>query len=270
MATLRSRIIEPGNRGTKIQVHDGGHGAPLVFLHGAGGLLPGDNAFLDQLAQHFHVYVPMLPGYDDSQGEEQLHDMLDVTLHTFDVLDALDLRQPLLVGHSMGGMIAAEMAALCPHEIERLVLVSAAGLWLPDHEIPDVFAMIPFDIPRVLFHDADLGAKLLTAGTDFNDMTALGDFMVQNARRLGMAGKLLFPIPDRGLKKRLYRIRAKTLLLWGESDALIPLAYADAFRTHVPHARLHVIPQAGHMLMYEQPAAFADAITRFAGEKYEK
>ncbi|HUI28480.1 MAG TPA: alpha/beta fold hydrolase [Candidatus Kryptonia bacterium] len=263
MSSLQSRVLDLG-RGVKVQVHEGGHGAPLVFLHGAGGLLPGDNAFLDQLAQHFRVYVPMLPGYDQSEGEDALRDMLDVTLHTFDVLDALKLRRPLLVGHSLGGMIAAEMAAVSPYEVERLVLAAPAGLWLDDHEIPDLFATLPFDIPRMLFHDADLGVQLLTAGADFNDLTVLGEFMVQNARRLGLAGKLLFPIPERGLERRLYRVRAKTLLLWGESDTLISPAYADAFRRLVPHAQLHTIAEAGHMLMYERPQAFADAIRTFA------
>jgi pimeloyl-ACP methyl ester carboxylesterase len=261
---MQSRVIETARRGVKVQVHDGGRGEPLVFLHGAGGLLPDDNAFLDELMRHFHVFVPMLPGYDESEGEEVLRDMLDVTLHTFDVLEALALRRPLLVGHSLGGMIAAEMAALCPYEVERLVLAAPAGLWLPEHEIPDLFATIPFDLPRVLFHDADLGARLLTAGTDFSDMQALGQFMVQNARRLGMAGKLLFPIPDRGLKRRLYRVRARTLLLWGQSDALIHPAYAEEFRRLLPQARLKTIAEAGHMLMYEQPVAFAQAITDFA------
>jgi pimeloyl-ACP methyl ester carboxylesterase len=260
---LQSRTIETAGGRTKIQVHEGGKGEPLVFLHGAGGLLA-DNRFLDGLAEHFHFYAPMLPGYDQSEGEDHLRDMLDVTLHTFDVIEALGLRRPLLVGHSLGGMIAAEMAAICPNEVPRLVLASPAGLWLDEHPIPDVFAMVPFDLPRVLFHDETLGVKLLTAGTDFSDMKALGDFMVQNARRLGMAGKLLFPIPDRGLKRRLHRVRAKTLLLWGESDALIPPVYAEAFLERLPEARVESIRAAGHMLMYDRPAEFVEAIRRFA------
>ncbi len=262
---MQSRVIKPAGGRTSIQVHEGGRGEPLVFLHGAGGVLPNDTTFLDGLMEHFRVYVPMLPGYDQSEGDEALRDMLDVTLHTFDVIDALGLRRPLLVGHSLGGMIAAEMAAVCPHEVERLVLVSPAGLWLPDHEIPDLFAMMPFDIPRLLFHDADLGVRLLTAGANFDDLTALGEFMVQNARRLGMAGKLLFPIPDRGLHRRLYRVKAKTLLVWGASDALISPVYADEFRRLIPQAQLHTIAEAGHMVMYEKPAAFVDAIKKFAG-----
>lgn len=263
MSALQSRILNLG-RGVKIQVHEGGQGAPLVFLHGAGGLLPSGNAFLDGLVEHFKVYVPMLPGYDESEGEDALRDMLDFTLHAFDVLDALKLRRPLLVGHSLGGMIAAEMAAVSPHEVEQLVLAAPAGLWLADHEIPDLFATMPFDLPRMLFHDAEVGTKLLTAGADFSDLNALGAFLVENARRLGLAGKVLFPIPERGLQRRLYRVRAKTLLLWGESDALIPPVYADEFRRLIPHAHLHTIAAAGHMLMYEQPHAFVDAIRKFA------
>lgn len=263
---LRSRILEPAGGRTKVEVHEGGRGEPLVFLHGTGGLLAGDRTFLDGLMEHFQVFVPMLPGYDASEGAEALRDMPDVTLHTFDVLDALGLRRPLLVGHSLGGMIAAEMAAVCPYEVERLVLAAPAGLWLEEHEIPDIFAAVPFDLPRLLFHDVEVGARLLTAGADFSNMEALAAFLVENARRLGMAGKLLFPVPDRGLRRRLHRVRARTLLLWGESDALIHPAYADAFRRHLPRAELRTIPRAGHMLMYEQPAAFVEAIRRFAAE----
>src|SRR6058998_3631518 len=92
-------------RGAKVRVLEAGRGAPLVFLHGAGGLLA-ENAFLDQLGERYHVYAPELPGYGDSSGEDLLEDMLDFALHGWDVITALGVRRPHLVGHSMGGMIA--------------------------------------------------------------------------------------------------------------------------------------------------------------------
>ena len=114
---MESRKIETRGGRTKVRVYEGGSGETLVFLHGATGLIQ-DDPFLARLAERYHVVAPLLPGYEDSEGEESIHDMLAITLHSFDVLDALEIRNPILVGHSMGGMIAAEMAALCPHEIE--------------------------------------------------------------------------------------------------------------------------------------------------------
>ena len=101
---MKSRTIET-KKGARCRVLEGGSGMPLVFFHGAGGLLA-DNPFLDQLAARYRVFAPELPGYGESTGEELLEDMLDFTLHGWDVVDALGLTRPHLVGHSMVGMIA--------------------------------------------------------------------------------------------------------------------------------------------------------------------
>jgi pimeloyl-ACP methyl ester carboxylesterase len=282
---MESRIVETAGGRTKIRVYEGGDGPPLCFLPGAGGLFPND-AFLAALATRFRVAVPILPGYEDSEGADELRGMLDVTLWTFDALDAIGLRKPILVGHSMGGMIAAEMAAVCPNEVEKLVLIAPAGLWLDAHPIPDLFAALPFELPQLLFHDVALGVKLLTGGLPLDEMKAavqqggsfqlgvllsrfedtgfLQRFLIDNARRLGMAGKLLFPIPERGLSERLYRVRARTALVWGESDRLIAPAYADAWQRLLPQARLVRIAEAGHMVPYEKTDAVIDTIAALA------
>ena len=130
---------------------------------------------LDSLAtQGYHVHAPEWPGYGEESGEELLEDMLDFTLHGWDVVDALKLTErPLIVGHSMGGMIAAEMACLAPQRVERLVLIASAGLWLDEHPIPDLFAMLPFELAQVLFYDPKMGEALLTGGVDFTNLAAL-------------------------------------------------------------------------------------------------
>ena len=130
----------------------GGSGTPLVFLHGAGGALA-DDPFLNRLAEKYRVYAPLLPGYGDSEECPELRDMLDFTLHSWDVVEALGLKDPILVGHSMGGMIAAEMAVVAPHDVTRLALICPAGLWLDAYPIPDIFATLPFEMPAILFHD---------------------------------------------------------------------------------------------------------------------
>src|ERR1700722_139266 len=209
-----------------VRYFEGGNGTPLIFLHGAGGVTLAD-PFLARLATKYRVYAPLLPGYGDSQECNEIRDMLDFTLHSWDVVDALGLKDPILVGHSMGGIIAAEMAAVAPHDVTRLGLIASAGLWLDNHPIPDVFSTMPYEYPKMPFHNVEQGAALLTSGVALDDPEWLKGFLVTNARQLGMAGRILFPIPERGLAGRLYRIKAKTLLIWGDSDRLVVPAYAQ-------------------------------------------
>ena len=265
-SVLRWGRVQTG-RGTDCRVLAGGpeDGPPIVVVHGAAGLLD-DTRFLDALAASGHrVVAPELPGYGDSTGEEQLEDMLDFTLHTWDVVDALGIARPTLVGHSMGGMIAAEMAAVIPDRPAAVVLAAPLGLWDDEHPIPDVFSLLPFQIAKVLFRDAEAGAALLTGGVDFEDMAALTDFFIGNARRLGTAGKILFPIPNRRLSKRLYRLRAPTLLLWGTDDQYVEPVYARAWQQHVPAAKLVMLDGAGHMSIHERPEEAAGEVAAFVG-----
>lgn len=248
---MKLRVIK--TRHTDTHVLEGGSGPDLMFLHGAGGT-SAEDPFLNALAEKYHVYAPLLPGYGASDECSEIRDMLDVTLHTYDVLEALGLKKPILAGHSMGGMIAAEMAAIAPNEVEKLCLICPAGLWLDDHPIPDIFAMLPYELPAVLFHDVAAGTKLMTAGLDFSNLEFLKSFLVQNSRQLGMAGKILFPIPDRGLCDRLYRIKARTLLIWGDSDRLIVPRYAQEFKRLIAKCELISIPEAGHLVPLEKTA----------------
>jgi pimeloyl-ACP methyl ester carboxylesterase len=260
---MKSRFLKLKPSGMRIKVLEAGKGKDLLFLHGAGGHMVND-PLLAALANKYHVVAPLLPGYGESRGEDELRDMLDVTLHSLDVLQALDLKKPIVVGHSMGGMIAAEMAAIAHTEIARLCLLAPAGLWLEEHPVADIFTKLPYELPALLFHDAEVGAKLLTAGGgDIGDPEFLKQFLVMRARQLGMAGKILFPIPDRGLGARLYRITAKTLIVWGKEDVLIPPIYGEAFRKAIPRAKLVKVAGAGHAVGQEKPAAVLKAIRGF-------
>jgi len=243
-------------RAAEVNVLSGGTGPDLLFLHNAGGVTA-ENPFLLALAKKYRVFAPQLPGYGDSGDSDNIRDMLDVTLHSFDVLEALGLEKPLL-----GGMIAAEMAALRPREVEKLCLIASAGLWLDAYPVPDIFTLLPREFPAYMFHDAEAGAKIMATGGNMNDPAFLIPFLVTNARQLGMAGKFLFPIPDRGLKERIHRIRARTILVWGDSDRIFPAPYAQAFKSLVPGAELVSIPDAGHQVVLEQTNAVMAAIGR--------
>ena len=260
---MKTRTVETC-KGIRSEVREAGEGTPLVYLHGPVGLLR-QEPLLDRLAARYHVYAPVWPGYGEEPTEDLIEDMLDFALHGWDVVDAFGLERPHLAGHSMGGMIAAEMAALSPRSLDTLVLIDAAGLWLDEHPIPDIFATVAFRLPELLFADPRRGEAILTGGVDFSDQDALRDFMVSNARRLGTAGKILFPIPNRRLAKRLYRLTAPTLVVWGRADRLMPPVYADRWLELVPHATRALIDDAGHMAPYEQPEAVAAAIVPFLG-----
>ena len=253
-------------RGTHVRVLEAGppEAPPVVFLHGLAGLLD-DSSFLDRLAERYHVFAPELPGFGESRGEELLEDMLDFTLHGWDVVQSLDLGggRPTLVGHSMGGMIAAEMACLAPSGINGLVLVDPFGLWLDESPIPDVFALLPYEFGEYLFHDPQRAATLLAGATDVADADSLRQFFIDNARRLGTAGKMLFPIPNRRLSKRLYRLSADTLVVWAEHDRLIPPVYASRWQAMLPRSQAVRVEDAGHMVPYEQPGPLAEAVLAF-------
>jgi pimeloyl-ACP methyl ester carboxylesterase len=257
--TLELKTV--ATRHVPVRYFEGGQGTPLVFLHGAGGV-QADDPFLALLSRKYHVYAPLMPGYGDSEECAEIRDMLDFTLHYWDTVEALGLRNPILAGHSMGGMIASEMAAVAPNDVSRLALISPGGLWLEEHPVPDLFSTLPFELPKLLFHDVEAGTALMTAGRDVADPAFLQSYLIANARQLGMAGRLLFPIPERGLVSRLYRIKATTMIIWGESDKLVVPAYAQEFRNGISGSELVMIPNAGHMVTLEKGEQVVSAIGR--------
>ena len=224
----------------------------LVYLHGVLGV-DDDSAALAALARHGRVHAPLLPGYGDEPDAPELRTMLDATLHMLDVVGSLGLTDPILVGHCMGGMLAAEMAAIAPSDVRKVALVAPLGLWIDDQPIPDVFAMTPHDIADVLGHPPH-------AAGDLDDFEHLERVLVRNARQLGMAGKLLFPIPDRGLSRRMHRTKADVLLVWGSEDRYVSPAYLKAFQDVLPEATTVLVPDAGHMLPEEHADVLATAV----------
>jgi pimeloyl-ACP methyl ester carboxylesterase len=262
MSELKTITLRGGD--FSVKYYQVGSGEPLVFIHGAGGL-PAFTPELEALSQRFAVTAPLLPAFG-SNGEEHLHeDVLKLVFWGWDLIDALKIARPLLVGHSFGGMLAAEMAATEPSRVKKLVLVAPAGLYLEAHPMLDVFACAPDKLARAAFHDTESAAAkaFMTPPTDPAAMT---EAVVARAKALAMAGRFLWPNGDRGLNERLYRITAPTLLLWGESDGIIPPAHAEAFRqglTGAASVKVQKIAAAGHVLFAEQPGRSVKAIADF-------
>jgi pimeloyl-ACP methyl ester carboxylesterase len=245
----------------QIKLRTDGSGEPLLFLHGAGGLR-GWDPFLVKLAEQFTVYAPSHPGYESSTGIEHIDDVLDMVVFYNDFLDTIGLDSTHVVGHSMGGMLAAELAALSPHRVRKLVLANSAGLWLDEHPVADFFAMTPDQLAVALWHDPNSEVAKAMMAIPEDEQAQLQAFLLR-AQHLSTAGKFLWPIPDRGLKKRIHRIKAPTLLLWGQSDGLVPPIYAQEFQRYLPGAKVAIMQRCGHMPMYEDPDGFVEQVAGF-------
>ena len=263
-----SRILELGSGRPTIEVLEAGAGTPLLFLHGAGGVPTWDGA-LPMLSRNYRIYAPLLPGFGRSTGLELLDDQWDLFLHVFDVMEALEIERPYVVGESMGGWLAAEIAALRPKEIGRLALAAPIGLWRDEVPVVDLFGHMTHELVPYLFHDQSCPAAqqmlaLTTLISDKDDRTEEQvELLIGLVRGFRTAAKFLFPIPEHGLEKRLPRITAPTLILWGTGDRFVAPSYGEIFRDRIPHARLETGPDAGHLIALEQPAAYAHRLLRF-------
>jgi pimeloyl-ACP methyl ester carboxylesterase len=257
-----------------VRVYDSGPtGAasiPVVFFHGATGLFDHE-PMLEALSARYQIYAPALPGFGPegpNSGESDLDDMLAIALHCWDLVDAIrdgsGVPNVHLVGHDVGAMIVAEMAALARHDVSRIALLSPLGLWSDTAPIADIFSMLPFEFPAALFSDVAKGTELLTGGLDFEDPKAIETFQVRNSRRLGFVGKMMFPIPNRRFSTRAYRVAAPTTVLWGANDKLTPLdPYLGLWDSAIPDATSAVIGDAGHCVHLEQPIVCAQMINDF-------
>jgi pimeloyl-ACP methyl ester carboxylesterase len=254
--------------GFTIDVLEGGSGDPLLYLHGIGGLEWDD--FLEALAANHRVIAPRHPGFGGSTGNDELADLPDLIYYYLDLLDALELSGLPLVGHSLGGMIAAELAAVQPDRFTQVVLISPFGLWNGEHPGIDIFGSTPDEFSSSLFVDTDSDAARAIAGRPREapeDGVAASDamveFMLERAKAMSTSAKYLWPIPNRGLNKRLHRVRQPVLLLWGDQDGVTPPALADDFKAALVDARIERIADAAHMSPTEQPARIAELVTGF-------
>ncbi len=261
MAEAKDVSLRDGRFRTRMWV--GGTGAPLLYLHGWDGLLEWPS-WLDGLTSRFQVMAPQHPGYGTSTGVEDLESFLDLTVYYLDFMDSVGLRAPAILAHSLGAAIAAEIAALSPSSVSRLALLAPMGLWDDSHPVADIFAMTNTQRSRSQWHDPDAAAEkgyIPDPQTDDDKRTD----MLERTRSLSAAARFLFPIPDRGLKKRIHRISCPTLLVVGESDKIVPASYGKLFRDQIKGAKIATIPEAGHQPQIEQSNQTLEALAGFLG-----
>src|SRR5262245_55198503 len=263
----RSRGVTPAERtvairdgAVRFRVLSAGRGPALLHLHS----FHDRDAWpplLDRLAERFTVHAPFHPGVQGSEGVEQLDDVVDLGLAYDELLDALGIGQAILSGHFFGAMVAAEVAALCPARATHVVLISPLGLWLDEKPVADVITLPLPDLDRLLWRDVESEAARrwrTLPQSDAENVTA----QIEQIQRLAAMGKFVWPIPDKGLKKRLHRLKARTLLIWGDGDRVNPPAYAAEFRRRIAGAMLRELP-GGHMVHLESPEVVAREIGEF-------
>lgn len=257
---MESRSVSIRNGLFQAQVLQGGSGDPLLFLHGAGGLHEGQ--YLEDLAQRFTVYAPSHPGFGASEGLEHIDDVIDLALYYHDFMDELGIESAHIIGHSMGGMLAAELASLCSHRVRRLVLSNPVGLWRDEDPVLDFFVLPPDQLLPYIVHDPQSEAirEAFPAPQSADDMI---EQMYQRVQSFASAGKFLWPIPDRGLRRRIHRITSPTLIVWGESDGLVPPSYAEDFRSSIENSRVVIMKECAHMPMFEKRDEFVSLVAEF-------
>lgn len=249
----------------KIKVKVGGDGPPLLYFHPSGGLVW--DGFLDRLAQEHTVYAPYFPGThpDDPHAIRQLDDLWDTVLVYEELLRGLGLHKPAAIGQSFGGMLAAEIASSFPDVFSRLVLLDPVGLWREDHPVADWIGAPMSELPALLFKSPQSPAAQSMLALPDDEETRI-KAMAALVWSLGCTGKFCWPIPDRGLHKRLHRISAPTLIVWGEDDALTPAIYAEEFHKRIGSSRVVLVPDCGHIPQVEQMETTYAAVSQFLEE----
>jgi pimeloyl-ACP methyl ester carboxylesterase len=242
--------------GEKIRVWEKGAGETLGVLAGLGGLCDW-TPFLDELANRRRVVVPSLPGYPGGgQLHRQLDTLADWVICTLDLLEAAGLDGAELLGHSIGGTLAAEAAAFSRASVKKLVLVAPFGLFDESEPVADPWARRANEIPALFStKPAEFAKERLTPPAGLSPDAATEWAIVQN-RATEAAARLLWPIGELGLAKRLHRITCPVKLVWGTEDRIVPPSYAKKFASGLAGpTEIQVVPGAGHALDFDAPRA---------------
>ncbi|HEV8641760.1 MAG TPA: alpha/beta fold hydrolase [Methylomirabilota bacterium] len=249
-------------RETPVELLSDGTGPALLFLHGAGGAgrwLP----FHAELARRFTVYLPKHPGHGGAPAAEWIEHISDLAFHYLDLLDELKLDRVHLVGSSLGGWIAAEMATMASHRLKSLALIAPVGIKVDGWIYPFLFAMELPQLVATVFHDQ--AKALALAPGDLTNIDTLAELYRERAAlaRVSWNPYLYNPL----LRRRLGRITAPTLLCWGERDRVAPLLCAEAWAKEIPGAQLRTFAASGHLPHLEEPEAVAAAVADFCGPR---
>jgi len=246
---LREEIVPIGHdrRPARVQVH--GSGPPLVYLHSAGGMAW--DPFLEELSATHTVYAPLLTGGEPNIVDGAL-DLWDLVLTLEECLQSLRLEGSDLLGSGFGGMLACELQATFPGTFGGLVALNPLGVWREDAPEADWRTARAEQLGDLLFADP---STITTASlyADGSRDAPVSEAYAAMARPVRHVARFVPPDPVRGLQRRLHRIIAPTLVVWGEQDALVPPVHATEFRRRIDHARVEILPGCGHVPQVERP-----------------
>jgi len=245
--------------GIDIEFHEEGDGPPVLFFHSGRGFQP-QEAFVGLLARKYRFIAPSHPGFGTSGLPDWIDSTDDIAHIHLALMDQLDLRRVKLIGCSIGGWIAAELATKSPERIEKLVLVGPEGVKLGPRDrldIPDIFAMPHEQLIKLTFHDPAKG-QVDVAKLTRDEMTVIA----RNNETLALLAWEPY-MHNPKLRHRLHRVDMPVLFLRGESDGLISADYLAKYAKLVPHGRVETIAAAGHSPQTEQPEAFVAKVTAF-------
>jgi pimeloyl-ACP methyl ester carboxylesterase len=246
--------------GQTIRILEKGDGPVVGFLPTFGGI-PRWNPLLEGLSDSHRVVAPSLPGFPGGgRAHEVLDNLSDWLSFLLDSLEASGLDGADPIGHGLGGALAEEVAAFCPPYVSRLVLISPLGLFDVDDPVTDIFAQELPNQPPLLSVFPERYIEDIRCPDDEDEM----EWQVMRARCDAAAARLLWPNGELGLRKRLHRIRAKTLLLWAAEDDLVPVSYAERFAEGIGGpCSVTSIAGSGHRVNLDAPDETVKAISEF-------
>lgn len=248
--------------GAQIEVLKGGQGRPLVALHSIEGNL-GWLPYHQELARHFTVYVPTHPGFAGSQRPPSLETFVDLSRFYLWILQELGLSRATLAGHFIGGWLAAEMAVMRPHAVDKLVLVDAAGIKPERGEVTDIFLHGIEGTRELSFHDA---AQVRDYELYFKTPKSPEERERQTVNREAVTRYCWKPYAhDPILPLLLRRLTMPALIIWGREDRIVPLECAELYQAAIPNSRIAVIDKCGHFPQFEKPPEFNRAVADFLG-----
>jgi pimeloyl-ACP methyl ester carboxylesterase len=246
--------------GLRVAYRRNGQGPTTLYLHGAG-LTRMWLPFYDNLSQSLDLIAPEHPGYGETAMPEWLDGFDDLVIHYDALLDALELDRVHVVGYSLGGWIAAEIAVFHPRRLESLTLITPIGLRIPGKPLADLFAMDPETLFATFFNDPTNAPQILP------DLESLDEIEHQFGEAATLARLAWNPRFDPKLERRLERVACPTLVVRAEHDRVVPQELADRYAELIDGARVETVPGTGHGLIVEQPEKTADVISTFIQEQ---